>query len=925
MRERTYLTDIFSVLNDKIGYVRLNEISPGLGDKAIRLLDLVVPLRSDITLSASINNTGLNSVTVQRVGATSRPIATIEKGKLIISDRQKRKVKINADFVNAVFSATEKTLQGEHVRGVSIRKRPIIYSPLWAVGEKKEFADIDVLSAANLFQYVVILGAPGSGKTTTAKAIASAHFGKFITDRYDNITDLIGLWSDNENLPIYIELKTMVADEQFPEISKQGPSVEFFKEYIQRALFSNNEQVMCYVMECLQNGKVVLVLDGLDEVPIPNTEEEAVEKRHGQLQRLIRSIRTVYPNIKIVVTSRPAGYSGWTLDGFEVIHIRPLSSSEAAGLAYAYYVAAGEDEKESEQLTKKLTLEIERLPDKIREYPLFICLLAALFREKKGAFPAKRGGLLQVSLETLLGTWTTRRHEGKTLQDLLNCTPDQIVKCLATISYRALAENGINGNTDTPDVPISMALEEFYYLGDCINPRQVLDYIMLQAGIWTSPAHGKLRFVHRLFQEYLAALAISDRDDKVEKMTNLVQENFILWHEVALLFADILSNKRNNGELLFLVERLIDVANEKDKTQFPKDAQTNTIQCQAKKTDIIALVAEIIIDEEFHTFGAIKKAQSYRACIENLKDSLNMQCLTGLQRRLIGQALDELGDPRNGVGLNKGIPEFCWERVPEGEFYMGTGEDEEDEIRKIATTGIWNIDREKPRHKLHIKEFYISRFPVTNEQFNSFILAEDGYSCDEWWSEPGLKWREKNSPPPTRLSLSKNMPQNCVSWYEAMAFCKWISYRTKSIIRLPSEAEWEYAARGGAAYQFVWGNSCDINYANVKDTGINEITSVGCFLSNVKGHKDIHLYDMNGGLWEWCSSIVEDDEGNKYSYPYNFNDGRENEDLDDHFFRATRGGYYGGEWMYARSCYRGRDIPSLRAERQGFRVVRDIE
>lgn len=256
---------------------------------------------------------------------------------------------------------------------------------------------------------------------------------------------------------------------------------------------------------------------------------------------------------------------------------------------------------------------------------------------------------------------------------------------------------------------------------------------------------------------------------------------------------------------------------------------------------------------------------------------------------------------------------------------MGTGEDEEDEIRKIATTGIWNIDREKPRHKLHIKEFYISRFPVTNEQFNSFILAEDGYSCDEWWSEPGLKWREKNSPPPTRLSLSKNMPQNCVSWYEAMAFCKWISYKTKSIIRLPSEAEWEYAARGGAAYQFVWGNSCDINYANVKDTGINEITSVGCFLSNVKGHKDIHLYDMNGGLWEWCSSIVEDDEGNKYSYPYNLNDGRENEDLDDHFFRATRGGYYGGEWMYARSCYRGRDIPSLRAERQGFRVVRDIE
>lgn len=931
MDDRTYLTEIFSTLNEKIGFVRLNEISPGLGDKAIRLLDLVVPLRSDITISAKVSETGLDSITVQRIENTSHPIAIISKSAnsitATVNGKHRNRVKINDDFTKAIFSATEMLLSGKDIIGLSVRPRPLVYSPLWESGEKIEFADIDILSAANLYQHVVILGAPGSGKTTTAKAIATAHFGNFTPDKTDDdYLKTIGLWDDKDNLPIYIELKSMVTDKNFPEISLPGPNVEFFKEYIQRTIFAGSEPVMGYVLEKLQAGNVVLVLDGLDEVPVPSTEEDALEKRHNQLSRLIRSIKTVYSKIKIVVTSRPAGYSGWTLDGFEVLHIRPLSSTEAANLAYSYYVAAGEDESESYELTRKLLVEIERLPDKIREYPLFICLLASLFRDKKGAFPAKRGGLLQVSLDTLLGTWTTRRHEGKTLQDILNCSPKQIVECLATISFRALSEIGISSNIDTPDVPISMALEEFYYLGECINPRQVLDYIMLQAGILTSPAHGKLRFVHRLFQEYLAALAISnDKDEKIDKMTQLVSENYVLWHEVALLFADILYNQKYFGDLLLLIEQLLALSDNLGKQE--KMRTVTIISGETKKADVIALVAEIVIDEEFHTFGSIRKAKSYTSCLNILEESLSLPCLNGLQRQLVGRALCELGDSRQGLGLDKntGYPDFCWETIPKGVFWMGSDENDESFVNSIAGMDNWSLEREKPKHKVCLDSFEISRYPVTNEQFKSFVLAEDGYSCDKWWTEAGLEWRDQNSVPPTLDYLSKNMPQNCVTWYEALAFCRWISDKTKTIIRLPSEAEWEYAAKGTKNYQFVWGNELELNHANVKENNLNSPSPVGCFLSPVKGHDNVNIYDMNGNIWEWCSSIVEDDQGNKFTYPYNANDGRENEELGDHYFRATRGGYYGGEWMYARNCYRGRDIPSLRAERQGFRVVREIE
>lgn len=910
----TVIHEVFSSLNEKIGYMRLNEISPGLGDRSIRLLDVVVQLRSDISESAIINESGLNSVQMHRVGKSEKVLADINQNGLnenIYSGKKAKVNKVNEDFIRAVFTSTKNVLNGKKEEGISVRNRPLILAPLWTTGKKEEFADINILSAANMFQYVVVLGAPGSGKTTTAKAIANAHFSCFINPYQSNDVSCLGLWGDSSNFPIYIELKSMVSDEMFPDIGNSNPNSEFFKEYIKKNLFYDNETVMSYVTERLSTGNAILILDGLDEVPIPNTKEDAIEIRHSQLQSLIRSIKTVYPKIKIIVTSRPAGYSGWTLDGFEVMHIRPLSSSEAANLAYSYYLAAGEEEEESKLLTKQLLVEIDRLPLKIREYPLFICLLASLYRDKKGAFPAKRGGLLQVSLDTLLVTWTKRRHEGKSLQDILNCTPEQIVDCLANISFRALSEIGVHGNTDTPDVPISMALEEFYYLGEHINPAQVLNYIMNQAGIWTSPAPKKLRFVHRLFQEYLAALAISQKDDSIGKMTDLVIENPIMWTEVALLFADILSNKKLIGELLFFIEQLLEQAN----------------NCCEPAT-IIALVASIIIDEEFHRLSInSNRNASIRSCIDKLveylsQDNLN---LNGKQRTLIGLALNELGDPRKGVSLSEdGLPDFSWELIKSGSFLMGTNPNNYSTITKIDSTQTWNLDRECPQCKIEMKSFQISKYPVTVEQFNSFILADDGYSNDHWWTVDGLLWRNENCPPNTLLP--KNCPQNCVTWYEAVAFCRWYSYKTNQIIRLPTEAEWEYVARGNNTNnQFMWGNETDPTRANVNDTDIGTISPVGCFPPKPNSTGYYNVYDLNGNIWEWCSSAVERDDGYKFSYPYVADDGREELEGGDDLFRATRGGYYDGEWMYARSCYRGRDIPSLRADRQGFRVVKEIE
>ena len=909
------LKEAFSVIYDKIGSVKLNEISPGLGDRDIDLTDLVVPLRSDITISARVNENGLEEVSVHRVSSSSKPLAIIRAGELqdikkLYSPKRYQKYvsRINSDFVAELYESVKKILSGQTVSGLSIRHRPLIFAPLWKTGEKEEFANVNILSAANLFQYVVILGAPGSGKTTSAKAIAAAHLSVFLgEDENSNRIKGLGLWNDTNHLPIYIDLKSMVSDKHFPQDVSTPPNVEFFKEYVYRTICKDNNSVKNYYLKHLQDGDAILILDGLDEVPIPTSFEGAIEFRQTQLQSLIRSIRTVFSKIKIIVTSRPAGYSGWTLDGFETIRILPLSSNEAKSLAYSYYIAAGENKEESKNLSKQLLVEIERLPEKIREYPLFICLLASLYRDKKGSFPAKRGGLLKVSLDTLLVTWTMKRHQGKSLKEILNCTAEEIVTTLATISYRALSEIGINGRTDTPDVPISMALEEFYYMGQSVNPTEVLNYIMNQAGIWTSPAHGKLRFVHRLFQEYLAALYVTNSSDKVGLMTKLVIDNPVLWFEVALLFSDIMANSGSYIDLIFFIEQLLKNGNE----------------CK-EPSRIISLAASIIVDEEFDQLpSSHKESVAMKICINNLCDLLssNKYNFDGEQRYIIGLAINELGDPRKGVSINNNIPEFAWKRVEGGTFQMGTCEKNLEDIEGIEGVKKWNLNREMPMSQVSVGTFDISIYPVTKKQFYAFVLADDGYNNDEWWSENGLAWRDNNSPPPTVDLLPDNAPQNCVTWYEAVAFCNWCSFKLNSNIRLPTEAEWEYAARGiNHDYQFAWGNDCNVNFANVIQTKIGKVSPVGCFPTN-----DVGVFDLNGNLWEWCSTIVEVDSGTKYSYPYNKEDGREELNHDDHCLRATRGGYYGGEWMYARSCYRGRDIPSLRAERQGFRVVKSYE
>jgi formylglycine-generating enzyme required for sulfatase activity len=133
-------------------------------------------------------------------------------------------------------------------------------------------------------------------------------------------------------------------------------------------------------------------------------------------------------------------------------------------------------------------------------------------------------------------------------------------------------------------------------------------------------------------------------------------------------------------------------------------------------------------------------------------------------------------------------------KVEAGEFTMGANE----------------YDREKPIRQIYLDEFMMGKYPVTNEEFKAFI-DEGGYNNEEYWTKEGWKWKEKEKiSEPLYWHEGKwnrpNFPVVGVSWYEAAAYANWLSKKTGRTYRLPTEAEWEKAARGTDGREYPWGN-----------------------------------------------------------------------------------------------------------------------
>lgn len=218
--------------------------------------------------------------------------------------------------------------------------------------------------------------------------------------------------------------------------------------------------------------------------------------------------------------------------------------------------------------------------------------------------------------------------------------------------------------------------------------------------------------------------------------------------------------------------------------------------------------------------------------------------------------------------------------VPGGTFSMG------------ANNGLAN---EKPLHSVTLGTYYIGKCEVTNEQFRRFVRAT-GHQAAGNWEDYAERWGEK-------------APVVEVSWNDATAYCRWAG------LRLPTEAEWEWAARGPQGRTYPWGESFD-NWRIVCSTNSGGSREVGGQPKAVGSLPDgaswCGALDMTGNVCEWCSSRYR-------PYPYDPNDGREDPGGSDP--RVQRGGSWTyGMPFFCRAAYRG-DYDFYNDVDGGFRVA----
>ena len=223
--------------------------------------------------------------------------------------------------------------------------------------------------------------------------------------------------------------------------------------------------------------------------------------------------------------------------------------------------------------------------------------------------------------------------------------------------------------------------------------------------------------------------------------------------------------------------------------------------------------------------------------------------------------------------------------IPSGTFMMGSPENEEK-----------RNSNESPQHLVKITGFYMSKYPITQKQYQ-IIMGNN----------------------PVNFK-GENKPVEQVYWKDAVNFCKQLSKRTRKQHRLPSEAEWEYACRAGTITPFYFGESITTDLANYNGKNIyasesrgqyrEQTTEVGIFPPNAFG-----LYDMHGNVWEWCAD------------PWHYN--YKNAPIDGSVYSTEKSDKYrvlrGGSWFYnpfgVRTALRGRGNASIRNHTYGFRIV----
>lgn len=756
-------------------------------------------------------------------------------------------------------------------------------------------------------QKLVIVGEPGSGKTLSLKFIAlMLGYGTIGANR---------LRLDLPYVPIYVRLA------QYAEELKKDSFLaleSFLMEYMKRYHPGQVHQDE-FLQTALDNGLCMILLDGLDEVgDIGDTLIKGKTLRLRVIEEVQRfSNRRCGKTCtnRVVVSSRLEGYRHGDLLDYTETELSALVVPSEVQEFLSRWFAAYEQEfhndltldaafRKARERVNPLMNDImrEESVQRLAMNPLLLTILA-MIHEMGARLPDQRVKLYETVAKTMIENWRIEqtRHDISIYEVI---PQSRILPIMASLAYwvhlhrpggsmpevdwRAQIRNLLTGNDEENEDKNTDELIEMFMR----HARQ-------EVGMLTEKSPGQIGFFHLTLEEYLAAVDMARKG--MEERRKRLKEHWAnpRWREVILLTA---------GELTLRSDDLVDFINDL------------RIQDEGNDPDLFgqaALLAGLAVrDVGTQNFENKKIVREVRNELEWIAKDIDPETKEpSLRARVPAVRRAQAADVAEELGFT----------VPDLHFFIPI-----------------------PRSQVIKYDFSISKYPITNSQYERFLKSDFGnkkYWTDfpkfdensrpmtETWGEEAWNWLEKELldqdndlqegvlMPRTwrdpRFGISRrNAPVVGISWFEANAYCNWLLENWKTqvegkqglpkpkLIRLPTETEWACAAGGeDPKERYAWDRRGKVTkrekislYTNTRESGINRTTPVWMYLHGKSPH---NIVDLSGNVFEWQA---------------NYRDLKSGE-------LGLRGGSWSGDANYARVSFRSYNHPLYGYDLIGFRVV----
>lgn len=764
----------------------------------------------------------------------------------------------------------------------------------WSDGIKTGVTAVHAAELIGMNNTVIFVGPLGSGKTTMVRQAC--------------LTLL--QHPDSKNLPLLVDLRH--TNDAFTEGCREAEDkIGFLLNQIATSSNLPVETLNSAAEYAQREGQLIFVFDGLDEL----------SDKEVDITTLLTAVTDDFSSrdgcVRLVATSRRP-ISGIACESnISQVSLCSFTAEEVRQVLKETFAGSGRD-----ALVSHFAELVEETPD-LASRPLFIRALIDFIDRKGDPKLLSKAALMGEIVDTLLEKWSSRRRGRRSVRTLTGFTQLELRGIVQRIALKAL-ESWCAGSQNAATIPPLVVFDELIKDAS-FDARELNKYLTSEIGVICRSASGDkgFYFAHRSVGEYLAALELLKLSDSdlADKLIDAARRKADVAEPAVRFVADLLEQSGRTGSLMFLLGRLVDACDE---------------LAQAQRSEALSLAGVCI--PLVRLIQARAKSPSERRILTAFRDAatrvLNMRPESLPTRIQLAKLVGNIGETRRGVGVDDNdLPDIRFVKVKRSYGMFGISPMQVQALQAGSAVGSGlSFARESPCSPIKIGAFEIAAYPVTVAQYLAFVRHPEGYLFGEYWDGLGTPHEGlaqcRNEHERRLSSENPSNPMTQVTWFEAVAFCRWMSKLTGSRIRLPSELEWERAARGPGDALYPWGDNFVAESCNWSGMRLADLTPVGSFST----YDEAGPVDMIGNVWEWTHTIARDPNANSatlvedgfYSYERYPPPDVANR-IEVGLRRVVRGGCYLNQQSQLRATFRASEPPETRYRRTGFRVCREAE